>query len=166
MPVPLLHQLFTHQAWADSELLRAIAAHPAASSDEKLIATLHHIVAVQRIFTAMLTGTPLDVQQERQAVTSLPELQQLYAGSHARQLAFVSELTAEALDRPVENPWMPDLKGTVADILMQVILHSQNHRGQCLTRLRELTGNAPTLDFILWVKLGRPNPAQTAGVGQ
>jgi uncharacterized damage-inducible protein DinB len=151
-----MRELFGHQAWADAELLRAVAAHAGASSDEKLLGILHHIVFVQRVFGAMLTGAAFDIQTESQPVESLAALQRLYTASHSGELSFMSGLTIEALDRPVENPWAPDLKGTVAEILMQVVLHSQNHRGQCLSRLRELAGKAPVLDFIIWLKLGRP----------
>jgi uncharacterized damage-inducible protein DinB len=41
---------------------------------------------------------------------------------------------------------------------MQVALHGQNHRGQSLTRLRELGGKPPTLDYIIWIK-SRPGAA-------
>jgi uncharacterized damage-inducible protein DinB len=159
MLLPLMRQLFEHQHWADGQLLQAVAAHPVAFTDGKLLATLHHIVFVQRVFTALLAATPFDIQTESQPVSSLDALQPLYAASHGNQSALLSSLTEEALARPVENPWVPHLKGTAAEILMQVILHSQNHRGQCLTRLRELSGAAPTLDFIVWLSLCRAHSA-------
>jgi len=100
----------------------------------------------------MLSGAAFDIQKESQPATSLAGLQERYAESHAKQRLLLKDVTAESLTRKVENPWAPDLSGTVAEILMQVVLHSQNHRGQCLTRLRELTGAAPALDFIVWLK--------------
>lgn len=156
MSLALIRELLGHQSWADRQLLMAVTVHANACSDEKLGKTLHHIVLVQRIFTAMLTGAPFDVQKESQPVDSLAALEQLYGCSQASQRAFADGLTEEGLDRFVENPWIPNLNGTVAQVLLQVLLHSQNHRGQCLTRLRELTGSAPTLDYIIWLKLGRP----------
>lgn len=47
---------------------------------------------------------------------------------------------------------------TVADGLTQIVMHSQNHRGQCLIRLRENGVKPPTLDYILWAK-DRPAPS-------
>ena len=163
--IALIRELLGHQAWADTELLRAVAADAGASSDSKLRETLQHTVVVQRVFAAMLTGAALDVQKESQPVESVTALHELFAASHLSLLSFVDGLSAEALDSAVQNPWMPDLKGTVAEILMQVVLHTQNHRGQCLTHLRELTGKAPTLDFIIWLKLGRPGSARTSAAG-
>jgi uncharacterized damage-inducible protein DinB len=40
---------------------------------------------------------------------------------------------------------------------MQVVMHSQSHRGQCASRLRAAGGQPPTLDFIVWLK-DRPAP--------
>ena len=114
----------------------------------------------------MLTSAPFDMDKERRPVKSVAELQDLSAAAQAGLASLVGGLTSEALDAAVENPRMPDLKSTVAETLMHVVLHSQNHRGQCLTWLRELTGQAPTLDFIWWVKLGRPRPALAAGAGE
>lgn len=164
MSVPLLQELVAHLVWADSELLGAVAAVPEASTDQTLLRTLQHIVFVERIFTSLLTGAAFDMQQESQPVDNLPALQNLYGQTRRHLLSFTSELSGELLTRPVENPWAPELRGTVAQIVMQVVLHSQNHRGQCLTRLRELAGKAPTLDFIIWLKLGRPVPLTLATV--
>jgi hypothetical protein len=74
----------------------------------------------------------------------------------------VKQFDPATLDDIAENPRMPDLRSTVAETLLQIIMHSQNHRGQALMVLRQLTGNAPTLDFIWWVKLGHPNPVRVS----
>jgi uncharacterized damage-inducible protein DinB len=34
--------------------------------------------------------------------------------------------------------------------LLQAVLHSQHHRGQIATRLRDLGGCPPTVDYIVW----------------
>ena len=143
----LIRDLILHQEWADDELLRA-----ASFADERLRTLLHHIVVVQQVFHAMLTRTAYQIPPEAD------DLQRLYDTSHSNLREFLDTIRSpEDLERMVENPRMPEIKASVADVLMQVTLHSQNHRGQCLTRLRELTGApAPTLDYIWWVKLGRP----------
>jgi uncharacterized damage-inducible protein DinB len=41
--------------------------------------------------------------------------------------------------------------------MMQVVMHSQGHRSQCATRLRQLGGTPPAMDFVLWLK-ERPEP--------
>ena len=42
-----------------------------------------------------------------------------------------------------------------------VVLHTQHHRGQISARLREVGGEPPTVDFIVWLWTGRPGAAWT-----
>jgi uncharacterized damage-inducible protein DinB len=53
----------------------------------------------------------------------------------------------------------PPLWITVAEALTQCVMHSQHHRGQNAARLRELGGEPPTTDYIVWLWKGRPAPA-------
>jgi uncharacterized damage-inducible protein DinB len=82
---------------------------------------------------------------------------QVYRTAHEEQLAFVTNLTESDLERRFELPVLKS-QPTLAEGLTQVFMHSQNHRGQCLTRLRENGAKPPTLDYILWAK-DRPAPA-------
>lgn len=61
--------------------------------------------------------------------------------------------------------WMkdPPLSLTVAEALTQAAMHSHYHRGQNATRLRELGGNPPPTDLIVWHWKGRPAPAWQLG---
>lgn len=42
--------------------------------------------------------------------------------------------------------------------LFTAVMHSQGHRGQNATRLRELGGKMPMTDYIVWILEGRPSP--------
>ena len=59
----------------------------------------------------------------------------------------------------IDIPWFkdPPLSLTVAEALTQMAMHSQWHRGQNATRLRELGGEPPTTDLIVWYWKGRPS---------
>jgi uncharacterized damage-inducible protein DinB len=58
----------------------------------------------------------------------------------------------------------PPLRFTSGEGLLQAILHSQYHRGQNARRLRELGGEPPTTDLIVWIAAGRPPPDWSWGV--
>ena len=150
--LPMLYELFQHQSWADAALLDAVRTHADAWNDEKLRWTLHHIVMVQRAFLSLCSGSPFDMQKELQIPASLAALEQIYRESHQAECTFVSQLDPNDLNRAIDMPWIPGCRPSLAECLMQVVMHSQNHRGQCLTRLRAMGVNAPTLDFIIWVK--------------
>lgn len=68
--------------------------------------------------------------------------------------------------REVRFPWADQLvarfgaaqPATLSESVLQVALHSTYHRGQINARLRELGGDPPLVDFIVWIWRGRPSP--------
>jgi uncharacterized damage-inducible protein DinB len=155
--VPLMGELFDHQAWADAAILGAVRACPGAWENEKLRHTLHHIIMVQRAFLSIFLNRPFDMAAESKPPESLDALAARFRDAQGEELAFVRQVDDAALARVIETPWIPGAKLTLAQALMQVVMHSQSHRGQCASRLRELGGEPPILDFILWLK-DRPAP--------
>jgi uncharacterized damage-inducible protein DinB len=155
--LPLLAELFDHQAWADATMLAAVRALPAACDDAKLRQTLHHIVMVQRAFLSIFLKRAFDMAAELKEPESLDAFAARFRDTHAEELAFVGALEDSELSRAIETPWMPGAKLTLAQAMMQVVMHSQSHRGQCASRLRAAGGQPPTLDFIVWLK-DRPAP--------
>jgi uncharacterized damage-inducible protein DinB len=155
--VALLQSLFSHQAWADAAILSAVQSHPESLGDEWLLKTLHHIVMVQRVFLSRFLVRPFDSVKESQRPESYDALVNLFRTSHDEQLAFVHGLSESDLERRFELPFLKT-QPTLVEGLTQVVMHSQNHRGQCLTRLRENATKPPTLDYILWIR-DRPAPS-------
>jgi len=152
----LLQLLFSHQAWADAAILSTVQSHPESLHDEWLRKTLHHIVMVQRIFLSRILVGTFDAAKESQPPESFDELIHLFRATHEEELAFISGISENDLGRRFELPALQN-QPTVAEGLIQVVMHSQSHRGQCLSRLRENGVKPPTLDFILWAK-NRPAP--------
>jgi uncharacterized damage-inducible protein DinB len=50
------------------------------------------------------------------------------------------------------------LPATLGESVFQVITHTAYHRGQISTRIREIGGEPPLIDFLYWVWAGRPAP--------
>ena len=155
----LLRDLYRHQAWADAEHWRAILAVPAFLQDARAKARLHHIHLVQRGFHAILSGGPFEVTEA--ADYDAQALLGWGRNYHAQALAMLEGLGPARLTERVRIPWFkdPPLEITVEEALVQAVMHSQHHRGQNATRLRELGGEPPTTDFIVWLWRGRPEPA-------
>jgi uncharacterized damage-inducible protein DinB len=74
---------------------------------------------------------------------------------------YLETVTDAHLLARVDIPWFnnPPLTITVAEALAQMAMHSQWHRGQNATRLRELGYEPPTTDLIVWYWKGRPAAA-------
>lgn len=149
--IAMLTSLIEHQAWADNAILKA-----ARAEDDDLRRTLHHIVVTQRAFLSILLPRPFDVEQEMRDPGSLAALEPIFAEAHADLLSYARRLSAADLDRVIEMPWIKDSRPTIAQALLQVVMHSQGHRGQCALRIRQAGGTPPMTDYIIWLKEPKP----------
>ena len=70
----------------------------------------------------------------------------------------MAALEPEALSRTLHVPWFPDPPCvlTTAEALVQVAMHTQHHRGQCMTRLKDFGGEPKNVDWIIWLWKGKP----------
>ncbi len=71
---------------------------------------------------------------------------------------FIDGVSDRRLGEEIAVPWAPkDAREllTVSEALLQAAMHSHYHRGQNATRLRELGGEPPTTDLIMWYWVGR-----------
>jgi uncharacterized damage-inducible protein DinB len=82
--------------------------------------------------------------------------------------AFSGTLHEEYFSAPMPMPWAeratqrfgcaPEVT-SVGETFLQVVLHSQHHRGQICTRLRECGVEPPLVDYIAWLWTARPGPS-------
>jgi len=161
---PLLRDFFHHQAWADAEHWRAIEAHAPAAADAAIRNRLHHIHLVQRAFRWIVGDRkPMFTATKPEDFATLSDLKAYARDYHDEILRFLASLSEERLAAEVDIQWFkdPPLHITVAEALAQCAMHSQWHRGQNATRLRELGAVPPTVDLIAWYWKGRPAPNWT-----
>ena len=78
--------------------------------------------------------------------------------THSGLCEFTSALKADGLAQTVRVPWFPDPPCiiTVSEALVQVAMHSQHHRGQCMTRLKDFGGQPQNVDWIIWLWKQKP----------
>ena len=161
---PLLRDFYRHQVWADAEHWRAIEAHPPAAQDAAIKNRLHHIHQVQRGFLwaagDRMAGFAFTTADD---FTSLADLKRYARGYHDEVVPFFETFTDARLEERIAMPWFmdPPLSITVTEALTQCAMHSHYHRGQNATRLRELGGEPPGTDLIVWYWKNRPAPAWT-----
>ena len=158
-------ELFRHMEWADSVIWSAVLALPEAVGDTALRERLHHIHLVQRAFLSVWEGdyTGPQTSSFRDYTPLLRWAREYYL----EVTSYLGDLDAEDLDRPVTVPWAGMFESrlgrkaevpSLGETLLQVAMHSTYHRGQVNTRLRELGGEPPLTDFIVWIWLGKPEP--------
>lgn len=165
-PLEAARDLLAHAAWADAEVWLAVRAHPGAWSDSTLRGKLHHIHIVQYAFPAIWDRRPVDVAP----VESFGDAEAMIAWArtgHEALSARAASMTDTEAAAHASVPWSKLLEErigraaapvTIGETMLQVAFHSAYHRGQANTRLRELGGKPPLVDYIAWIWLGRPAP--------
>lgn len=157
--------LLTHMEWADAQSWRAIRTLPAAQSDERVKWLMHHSHLVQSIYLQAWRGDPFQLTEN----ASYPDLAAIEVWArpyYSQVMAFADTVDEARFPRPVEFPWSAMiaekfgkiLPATLSESAWQVLSHSTYHRGQLATRIRELGGEPPMVDFLYWVWSGKPAP--------
>ena len=158
-------ELVTHMEWADTETWRALRNTPAASSDERLRWLCHHLHLVRLIYLQAWRGD-LFLLTELSAYPNLESIEEWARPYYPLAAAFAETVDESTFDQPVNFPWSEmivekfgkQLPATLTESATQVFTHTAYHRGQIATRIRELGGEPPSIDFIYWVWAGKPAP--------
>ena len=153
-----LDELYAHQEWADTEHWRAFEGHAGALDDKAIRERLVHIHLVQHGFL-WVTGEKKSGFEIKTAgdFADVAELKSYARRGNADLSESVKNATVEWLETIIEVPWFkPALRISRRLALTQAAMHSHYHRGQNATRLRELGGVPPLIDFIAWLHKGQP----------
>jgi uncharacterized damage-inducible protein DinB len=151
-----LRDLRAHAEWANGVFIHTWGKSPARDQEE-LRRRVGHILGVQDGFLAVLGGTNPGMPTGGPP-PSYDQLKTRAQSSHAGLREFAATLDQERLARMVRIPWFPEPPCviTVGEALVQVAMHTQHHRGQCMTRLRDLGGEPKDVDWIIWLWKQKP----------
>jgi uncharacterized damage-inducible protein DinB len=151
-----LRDLLAHAEWANAVFFHTWGKSPARDHEE-MRRRVGHIVEVQQGFLSVLRGEPLGFPTDGPP-PSFADLKARAVTCHAGLRDFATTLTPETLSRTVRIPWFPDPPCviTTAEALVQVALHTQHHRGQCMTRLKDFGGEPKNVDWIIWLWKQKP----------
>src|SRR5262245_56850827 len=151
-----LRDLLAHAEWANAVFFHIWARSPARDHEE-MRQRVAHVLGVQQGFLAILRGESFEWPANGPP-PSFDDLKALAPTSHAGLRDFAAALSPDNLGRIIQVPWFPDppCRITVADALTQVAMHTQHHRGQLMTRLKDLGGDPKNVDWIICLWKGRP----------
>jgi uncharacterized damage-inducible protein DinB len=156
--------LFAHMEWADAMVWRAVTDCAAAADDRSLHDRLYHIHATQTAFLQAWSGEAV-VFTEAEDYPGLDAVRDLGRAFYAFAPDYVASLSPDAVEHELVLPWSTYFAkragftphpSTLGETLLQLPSHSTYHRGQVNTRIRELGGTPPLVDFIAWVWAGKP----------
>lgn len=164
MNINNLKDLYQHMQWADATVWASLIANSDAENDSKLRDYFYHLHMVQYVFLRTWRGEPRETPYP---TFDNSKALMLWGRDFYNQLfSYLDTLSDDQIYQPLLLPWATMVekrlgvapKNTVLlDTMLQVALHSQYHRGQINTRLREIGAEPPLVDYIAWVWLGRPS---------
>ena len=150
----LLQELARHQVWADAEHWKALHANSAALDDPEIRKRLNHMLKAVRGLTALARGETADPSGWKD-IEPAGELEAALRDANSQLIAALTTVELQkmiALPRGPRGPW----EAPAGILLLQAITHSQHHRGQNASRMRQLGVAPPMTDFVIWYALGRP----------
>jgi uncharacterized damage-inducible protein DinB len=151
-----LRDLTAHSEWANAVFFHTWGKSPARDNDE-MRKRMEHVAGVQMGFLGVLRGDVVGRPSEG-SPPSFDELKKQTHDGHKGLRAFVSALDVSGMSRSVRIPWFPEppCMITVPEALVQAAMHTQHHRGQLMTRLKDFGGEPKNVDWIIWLWKSRP----------
>jgi uncharacterized damage-inducible protein DinB len=151
-----LRDLAAHAEWANAVFFHAWGKSPARDHEE-MRRRVGHIVGVAHGFLSVFRGEAPGGPPGGPPPT-FDELKARAQSVHAGLAEFTATLQLDGLSRTVRIPWFPDPPCviTIAEAVVQVAMHTQHHRGQCMTRLKDFGGEPKNVDWIIWLWKQKP----------
>ena len=157
--------LLTHMEWADAQAWRAVRTLDKALTDERLKYLFHHVHLVQWVYLQAWNGDPFKLT-ELSGYSDLAAIEAWARPYYRDVAAFAAKVDDSKFPQPVDFPWSGliaekfgrVLPATMSESAWQVLSHTTYHRGQIAIRIRELGGEPPLVDFLVWVWSGKPAP--------
>ena len=150
----LLHDLARHQVWADQEHWKVLHQNNTLLEDSEIRKRLNHMVTAMRMLTALARGETPDPAAMKEIETA-GELQTSLEKANAELTEALKALDLQKmipLPRGPRGPW----EAPAGVLLLQAITHSQHHRGQNASRMRQLGATPPMTNYVVWYALGQP----------
>lgn len=150
----MLLDLARHQAWADRAHWKALRENAALLEDGEIRTRLNHMVQALTLLTAFARGETPDPARMKEVIA----IDELEAATEKAQADLAEALGSADLAKMIALPRGPKgpFEAPAGVLLLQALTHSQHHRGQNASRMRQLGATPPMTDFIIWYVMGRP----------
>ena len=154
MNAEVLLDMARHQVWADAAHWKMLRENPALLEDAEIRTRLNHMLMAYKMLTTLARGQTPDPDGMKH-IDSVDELEVSMGKAHEEMAAM---LQSADLDKMIALPRGPNgpFQAPASVLLMQAITHSQHHRGQNASRMRQLGATPPMMDFVIWYALVRP----------
>ena len=154
-----IKQFYDYNRWANARVLEAVAkitpeqyAKDLGNSFPSIRDTLTHIMSAEWIWHQRWLGTSPKAMRNTAEFPDLDALKTAWSALERAQMAFIRELTNEALQTVIAytNTRGEAYQYPLWQMMQHVVNHSTYHRGQITTMLRQLGAQPVGTDLLLF----------------
>jgi len=150
--------LYEYNAWANERVMQVAEqvsseqlAGPVEGMYGSILDTAAHLLGVEENFLLLMSGG----ETKRPDKPDIPTIRQRLAASGAGFDRFIANLKGDELARRFTVPWFKR-QFTIEDGLVQVCIHSTEHRADLCAALTRAGLKTPPIDYIAWaIEAGR-----------
>lgn len=145
--------MMDHLYWADGRILDALKESEMKS--KQLLKLVRHIAVAERVWLSRLQGKGSAQYSLWEEAEDLTAIRTMFVENAEQYRVYIEGLEESDLDEMVNyaNQSGVPFRTSVRDILLQVLLHGQYHRGQINRALRIESAEPVQVDYITFTRL-------------
>jgi uncharacterized damage-inducible protein DinB len=148
-----IKRMMDHLYWADGRILDALAENETKNKD--LLKLVRHVAVAEQVWLSRLQGKGSAQYLLWKEAEDLTKIRSMFEENAKQYRVYIEGLKESELDEMVDykNQSGVPFQTSVRDILSQVLLHGQYHRGQINRALRNESAEPVQVDYITFARL-------------
>lgn len=148
-----IKSMVDHLIWADGRILDALEESETKNKD--LLKLVRHVAVAERVWLSRLQGKGTTQYSLWEEADDLTAIRTMFEENAEQYRVYIDELEESELDKMIDyaNQSGVPFRTSVRDILLQVLLHGQYHRGQINRALRIESAEPAQVDYITFARL-------------
>ncbi|MEO2202913.1 DinB family protein [Paenibacillus pabuli] len=148
-----IKRMMEHLYWADERILDAL--QESEMKNKELLKLVRHVAVAERVWLSRLQGKGSAQYSLWEEAEDLTVIRTMFEENAEQYRVYIKGLDESLLDEMIDyaNQSGVPFQTSVRDILSQVILHGQYHRGQINRALRIESAEPVQIDYITFARL-------------
>lgn len=145
--------MMDHLYWANGRILDALEESETKNKD--LLKLVRHVAVAERVWLSRLQGKSTAQYSLWEEAEDLTAIRTMFEENAEQYRVYIEELEESKLDEMIDYANLSGVpfRTSVRDILLQVLLHGQYHRGQINRALRIESAEPAQIDYITFARL-------------
>lgn len=146
-----IKRMMDHLYWADGRILDALEASETKNKD--LLKLVRHVAVAEQVWLSRLQGESSSQYSLWEEAEELTPIRMMFEENAEQYRLYIERLEESGLEEMIDYQSGVPFRTSVRDILMQVLLHGQYHRGQINRLLRMESAEPVQVDYITFARL-------------